>query len=86
MKFQYIQCRKNCFTKNGIGGNKFGISEQKKWDFKFVRVTTDLICTGLGFLFGIVPGVGTIITAFFMGPLIEFFNKKVAEPMRYGRR
>ena len=25
-------------------------------------------------------GVGTIITAFFMGPLIEFFNVKVARP------
>lgn len=26
-------------------------------------------------------GVGTIVTAFFMGPLIEFFNEKVARPM-----
>ena len=31
-------------------------------------------------------GVGTIITAFFMGPLIAYFNRKVAEPMRYGRQ
>lgn len=30
-----------------------------------------------------VAGVGTIITAFFMGPLIEFFNVKVARPLRY---
>ena len=28
-----------------------------------------------------IVGVGTIITAFFMGPLIEFFNVKVARPM-----
>lgn len=62
------------------------LSEQKKWDFKIVRVTTDLICTGLGFLFGIIPGAGTIITAFFMGPLIEFFNRTVARPLRYGKR
>jgi uncharacterized membrane protein YczE len=26
-------------------------------------------------------GVGTIITAFFMGPLIQFFNENVAAPM-----
>lgn len=62
------------------------LSEQKHWDFRIVRVSTDLICTGLGFLFGIVPGIGTIITAFFMGPLIEFFNRTVARPLRYGKR
>ena len=26
-------------------------------------------------------GVGTILTAFFMGPLIDFFNRKIAIPM-----
>ena len=26
-------------------------------------------------------GIGTIITAFFMGPLIEFFCEKIARPM-----
>ena len=61
------------------------LSEKKKWDFRFVRITTDLICTGLGFVMGIVPGIGTIITAFFMGPLIEFFNVHVARPLRYGK-
>ena len=29
-------------------------------------------------------GIGTIITAFFMGPFIAFFNRKIAEPLRYG--
>ena len=28
-----------------------------------------------------IAGVGTIITAFFMGPLIELFNVKVARPL-----
>ncbi|WP_027729109.1 hypothetical protein [Treponema sp. C6A8] len=28
-----------------------------------------------------IAGVGTIITAFFMGPLIEFFNVHIARPM-----
>ena len=28
-----------------------------------------------------LAGIGTIITAFFMGPLIEFFNVHVARPI-----
>ena len=36
-------------------------------------------------IFGSV-GIGTIITAFFMGPLIELFNKTVARPFLYGRK
>lgn len=65
-----------------------------KWKvakFKFCRITTDLICVISGiviYLLGggtwkeipTIVGVGTIITAFFMGPLIELFNDKVARP------
>lgn len=65
-----------------------------KWKlakFKFCRIATDLICVIAGtviFLIGkgalkdvpTIVGVGTIITAFFMGPLIEFFNDKIARP------
>ena len=29
--------------------------------------------------------IGTIITAFFMGPLIAFFNEKLARPFLYGK-
>jgi len=54
--------------------------------FKWIRVTNDFICVVLGVLFGKMPGAGTIITAFFMGPLISFFNQKIAEPFLYGRR
>ena len=57
-----------------------------------MRITCDLICVVLGvtiFLIGggtwgevpTVAGIGTIITAFFMGPLIEFFNVTVARPL-----
>ena len=65
-----------------------------KWKiakFKFCRIATDLICVIAGsliFLIGggtmgeipTIVGVGTIITAFFMGPLIELFNDKIARP------
>ena len=69
------------------------MSRKWKWGkFQYVRICTDLVCVVLGtviFLLGggtwrqvpTVVGVGTIITAFFMGPLIEFFNVKVARPL-----
>lgn len=63
--------------------------------FKYNRIISDFICVILGTviylsaggkeLFASV-GVGTIITAFFMGPLIDFFNKRVAEPFLYGTK
>ena len=66
-----------------------------KWKlgkFKYVRICTDLVCVILGCLMFVIAGnplsriptiagIGTIITAFFMGPLIEFFNEKVARPL-----
>ena len=58
------------------------ISERhKKLQFRFVRIATDLICVLIGFALGASVGIGTLITAFFMGPLIAFFNKTVAEPL-----
>ena len=66
-----------------------------KWKvakFKFCRVGTDLVCVIAGiivFLLGggtissipTIVGVGTIVTAFFMGPLIELFNERIARPL-----
>lgn len=65
-------------------------------EFRWVRIATDLICVLVGLILyllsggslsgiGAVAGVGTIITAFFMGPLIDFFNRKVAQPFLYGK-
>ena len=66
----------------------------EKWklaSFKFCRIACDLTCVIAGVVLfllsgqsmseiGQLVGVGTIITAFFMGPLIEFFNVRVAQP------
>lgn len=63
--------------------------------FKYVRVITDFICVALGVALYMlaggkvsqiptIAGVGTIVTAFFMGPLIDFFKRKVAEPFLQG--
>lgn len=65
-----------------------------KWklaSFKVCRIGTDVCCVILGLLLfllsgqsfsqiGQLVGIGTIITAFFMGPLIEFFNLHLARP------
>lgn len=66
----------------------------RKWKlgpFKYVRICTDIVCVIAGVVLFIlagkgwnelmaIVGAGTIITAFFMGPLIDLFNKKVAIP------
>ena len=59
---------------------------QNRVPFKLIRIGTDLICVAIGFVLGFVPGVGTIVTAFFMGPLITFFNTRVAQPLLHGKK
>lgn len=61
------------------------ISEKRKLPFKFVRIGCDLLCVTIGALSGLLPGVGTLITAFFMGPLIVFFNQRFSEPFLFGK-
>lgn len=63
----------------------------KKGKFKYVRIMTDISCVVIGCVLYLmaggawksiptIAGVGTIVTAFFMGPLIEVFNEKCARP------
>ncbi|MBQ1333472.1 MAG: hypothetical protein IIZ51_08085 [Lachnospiraceae bacterium] len=60
------------------------ISEkQSRVPFRWCRVATDLICVAAGLALGGSVGIGTVVTAFFMGPLISFFNRFVAEPLLY---
>lgn len=61
------------------------IAEKKSVRFQYCRIGSDFICTLSGFLLGATVGAGTVITAFFMGPVISFFNRKVAVPLRYGK-
>ena len=49
--------------------------------FRVVRIICDLVCVGIGFALGFLPGVGTIITALFMGPLISFFKRTLSDPL-----
>ena len=66
-----------------------------KWKlgkFRYVRITTDIACILLGVTAFLVSGgsanqissflgIGTVLTAFFMGPLIDLFNRKIAKPL-----
>ncbi len=54
--------------------------------FKYLRIGTDIICVTVGFALGGVVGAGTVVTAFFMGPFIEFFKTYVAQPLLYGKK
>ena len=65
--------------------------------FKYVRIITDLSCVIIGSILFFVAtkgltgltaivGIGTIITAFFMGPLIDVFSEKITKPMLYGKK
>ena len=69
-----------------------------KWhvgQFRYARLGTDLICVSLGCTLYVVSGgsltsltaiagIGTMVTAFFMGSLIEFFNQTLAQPFLNG--
>lgn len=66
-----------------------------KWKlgkYKYLRICTDFICIILGITMFLLStgtpdkitafvGIGTIVTAFCMGPLIDWFNRKVSVPM-----
>ena len=49
--------------------------------FQYIRITTDVVCVVIGFVCGAVVGIGTLISAFFTGPLVAWFKKHLAEPM-----
>lgn len=66
-----------------------------KGQFRYVRIMTDFSCVALGvalFLLSgekpaglaAVVGIGTIISAFMMGPMIDWFNRKLFGPMLHG--
>ena len=73
------------------------VNTWKKGKCQYGRIITDLVCVIIGVLLFLmaggtvakiptIAGIGTIITAFFMGPLIEFFNVRFARPFLNGGR
>ena len=69
-----------------ILSNKWKLSK-----FQYDKIFCDLSCIAIGVFCHVIAkgslskissiaGIGTVITAFFMGPLIEFFNVHIARP------
>lgn len=59
----------------------FVFDEKTKIQYKWCRVITDLFCTVVAICFAGPVGIGTIVTAFFMGPVVSFFNKAVSQKL-----
>ena len=69
----------------------------KTWkigQFRYVRIICDFVCVAIGTILYVLTtvsisgittifGIDTIITAFFMGPLIDFFVEHIARPFLY---
>lgn len=60
------------------------LSERTSFTYPQCRIFTDVVCTFIALLFHVPIGFGTIIIAFFTGPLIQFWNKKVSKPLFNG--
>lgn len=63
------------------------MSDKKKLSYRICRVITDVICVVIAFVLGARQqvGIGTIITAFGLGPITQFFIHTVANKIMYGK-
>jgi uncharacterized membrane protein YczE len=64
-----------------IAANKY-----KLMPFRLCRIASDSVCVLTGLIFHVTIGVGTVITALFMGPVVQWFNTNVSEPFLYGHK
>jgi len=74
----YFNCNLGVSPYDALG---FVMEEKTKLKYKWCRVATDLVCTISAFAMGGPIGVGTVVTAFFMGPVVSFcdtaFSQKI---------
>lgn len=61
------------------------MADKKMAKYRYCRIATDSICVIVAYLCKSTIGVGTVVTALFMGPLTQWFITHFAEPLRYGR-
>lgn len=61
------------------------ISERTPIPFQFCRISSDVICVVVGFIFGATVGVGTLAAMLLTGPLIHIFQEVLAIPLLRGR-
>ena len=72
----YFNCNVGVSPYDALG---FVVEEKTKLKYRWCRVATDLICTGVAFLLGGPIGIGTVVTAFFMGPVISFCDNSISK-------
>lgn len=72
----YFNCNVGVSPYDALG---FVMEEKTKLKYRWCRVATDLICTGVAFLLGGPIGIGTVVTAFFMGPVISFCDNSISK-------
>lgn len=72
----YIYPRLGISPYDSIG---FIFAERLHIQFRWCRITCDVLAVLIGFLCGSVVGVGTVFTAFCMGPLIKGFGDLIAK-------
>lgn len=87
----------SCFAASLYFTADLGVSAYDAWSlivayrykiaaFRVCRIVSDCICVLVGFLAHVTIGVGTVITALLMGPIIQWFNIHVSEPMLYAKQ
>jgi len=52
----------------------FMVAEHTGFQFHWLRIVCDMMALSIGWLCGSVVGVGTVVTALCLGPLIKFFS------------
>lgn len=72
----YFNCDLGVSPYDALG---FVIEENLKLKYKWCRVITDLVCTAFAFALGGPIGVGTVVTAFFMGPVVSFCDTRISK-------
>lgn len=72
----YFNCDLGVSPYDALG---FVIEENLKLKYKWCRIVTDIACTAMAFFLGGPIGAGTVVTAFFMGPVVSFCNNKISK-------
>ncbi len=72
----YFNCKMGVSPYDALG---FVMEDNVKIKYKWCRVATDLLCTVGAFLLGGPIGIGTVVTAFFMGPVVSFCDNTISK-------
>ncbi len=72
----YFNCNLGVSPYDALG---FVMEDKTKLKYRWCRVATDLVCTAIAFVLGGPIGIGTVVTAFFMGPVISFCDNSISK-------